>query len=352
MIKRKIKILYSINGEGLGHVTRSIPMIQALSKKYDVKVIVGSERSGNFLKKYIPHAKSYEGLKFVYFRNKVKLYDTIKQNAKLLLNKNSNFREVYKIIRLFKPDVIISDCDYLTISVAKLFDIPLICVCNIHSISEMKFPVPRKYRKQYYAEKIPTKIFTSNVDYHVITTFFTLPVRKNNVYLCPPILRDEILNTNPKRQNYYLVYQTSPTNDKLIKVLKQINEKFIVYGFEKESIEKNVTFRKTNNDQFFKDFKNCKACIANGGFTFISEAISLHKPIFSIPISGTFEQALNAMQLEKLGYGMLCEVANKRALKKFIKNNEIYYGNLKKYHKENNNKTVKIIENIIKEATS
>jgi len=211
----------------------------------------------------------------------------------------------------------------------------------------MKFDVPKKYRKIYYIQKMIIKSLSTNIDNHVITTFFYLPVKKTNVTLVPPILRKEILKLKPSRKGYYLVYQTSSTNHRLIKTLKSFNEKFIVYGLDRESIDGNIIFRKTNQKQFFEDFKDCKACIANGGYTFISEAVSLHKPVLCIPIKRTFEQAFNALQIRRLGYGEMSDSINHKVLYNFIKNNDKYYNNLKNYKTESNSKTLKIIEDLI-----
>jgi len=351
-----VKILYSVNGDGLGHTTRSIPIIKALSKKYNVKVIVGSKRSYEFMNKYIKNVTPFEGLRFVYDKNSVKLYKTIGRNAKTLFSRSSNFKAVYSIIKKFRPDVIVTDCDYLTINVSNLFNIPLICVCNIHAMTELKYDVPRKYKQSYYTMNILNKIFTNNIDYHVITTFFYPPVKHKYTFLYPPVLRKQILDMHPTRKNYYLVYQTSgtspvSTNKRVINVLKSVKAQFVVYGFERDGIDKNITFRKTNNDQFFKDFKDCRAVIANGGYSLISEAVSLHKPVLSIPIKGTFEQTLNAMQIKNLGYGDMCEVLTKSKLEHFIKHNEKYYNNLKNYKKEDNSRIILKVEELIKEVT-
>jgi uncharacterized protein (TIGR00661 family) len=347
-----VKILYSVNGDGFGHVVRSVPIIQALSKKHKVKVIVSSKRSGEFMSKHLKNVTSYEGIRYIYVKNRMSLYQSIKKNAKVVLGPSSNVRVIYNFIKSYKPKVIVTDCDFPTIMVAKFFDIPLICVCNIHAVTEMEYDVPRKYRQIKLAQRTVFKTISTNVDYHVITTFFYLPVRKKNTFLCPPILRKEIIDMKPSRKDYYLVYQTSSTNDKLIDVLKSANVKFIVYGFERDDVDKNVTFRKTNNDQFFKDLKDCKACIANGGFTFISEAVSLHKPILSIPIKGIIEQVLNALQVQKQGYGEMCDEIDKKTLLKFIKNNDKYYRNLQKHKKEDNTKTIHKVEELIDKVIS
>ena len=38
-----------------------------------------------------------------------------------------------------------------------------------------------------------------------------------------------------------------------------------------------------NEDEFYDDLANSKAVVCNGGFTFITEAITLKKPIYSVP---------------------------------------------------------------------
>jgi uncharacterized protein (TIGR00661 family) len=342
-----VKILYSVNGDGLGHATRSVPIIQALSKKHKVKVLVSSVRSGNFMKNYLENVTMYDGVRFIYDKNSVNVHKTITKNARKVLSRSSNLKIIYDLIKKYHPQIIITDCDFPTIIVAKFFKIPIICVCNIHSLSEMNYAVPREYKKIYYAQKMLIKAISNKIDYHVLTTFFYLPVKKKNVFLYPPILREEILKMVPKRKKHYLIYQTSSTDENLVSVLKSVNEKFIVYGYDNSEIDGNITFRKTNNEQFFKDFKDCKACIANGGYSFISEAVSLHKPILSIPINGQFEQVLNALQIKRLGYGDICNSINQKTLLNFIKNNDRYYNNIKKHKIEDNSKIIAKIEGLI-----
>jgi len=54
----------------------------------------------------------------------------------------------------------------------------------------------------------------------------------------PPILREEILNLKPIKGDHILVYQTSTSNSNLFQILNDINEKFIVYGFDTDKVEK------------------------------------------------------------------------------------------------------------------
>lgn len=346
------KILYSINGDGLGHVNRSIPIIQELSKTHKIKILVGSKRAFNYIKTHYPtiinKCTEISGPKIIYKDNSVSDFDTAKFFIKeIAKNSSKNFRIVFSTIKKFNPDLIITDFEPSTAYISNIFRKPTICLCNVHSITHLKYDVPKKYLKTSRKIKLITRSLVPRVDYHFITTFFYLPVKKSNVELFPPVLRPEIVKLKTKRKNYILVYQTSSTNYKLIETLKSIKYKFVVYGFDKEKVEDNITFRKTNTDIFYKDFSECSGCIANGGFTFISEAISLHKPVFSIPIKGQFEQILNALQVKRLGYGTMADEASKNSIIKFIKDLDKYHNNLKEYTISDNGEVIKRINEII-----
>ena len=47
--------------------------------------------------------------------------------------------------------------------------------------------------------------------------------------------------------------------------------------------------------------------VTGGGFSLLSEAVYLGKPVLSIPLRGQFEQLMNARYLERDGYGICAE---------------------------------------------
>ncbi len=347
-IENMAKILYTINGDGMGHTTRSIPIIQALIKKHTVQIITTSEKSYAVVKKKFSNVQNIEGVHFIYKNNSVDTLATILHNAKTLLKRDSPLRVLYAIVKKFHPDIIITDFEHLTLYISKLFSIPVICICNIHAVTELKYTIPQKYKKAYYGLRLGTTVGDVNIKEHIIMSFFDLPTKRKNTTLIQPILRPEITSAKPQVKNHILVYQTSNTNTKLISTLKKIPESFIVYGFNQEKKDNNITYRKFNENIFFEDFKNCKACIANGGFSFISEAIALKKPILSIPIKGQFEQILNAMQIEKLGYGEHHDTVNVKQITTFLTHLPTYYTTLQNREEQDNENAIKKINEVIK----
>ena len=118
-------------------------------------------------------------------------------------------------------------------------------------------------------------------------------------------------------------------------------EKFIVYGFNVNKTDGNLTYKEFNEDVFYDDLASAKAVICNGGFTFISEAISLKKPIYSVPAIGNFEQALNGYYVERLGFGEYHEIMSAARVKSFLNKLPEYQKNLSKVKKTNNDGIIK-----------
>ena len=178
---------------------------------------------------------------------------------------------------------------------------------------------------------------------HILTSFFYPPVRsKKNAVIYPPVIREDILKLEPKDGDHIIVYQTSKESVKLVRKLKALkDEKFIVYGFNVNKEDGNLTYKEFNEDVFYDDLASAKAVICNGGFTFISEAISLKKPIYSVPAIGNFEQTLNGFYVDRLGYGEYHEVMSAARVENFLNNLPKYQKNLAKVKKTNNEGIIK-----------
>lgn len=343
------RIIYAINGDGMGHTFRSIPIITELRKRHEIKIIIGSHRCYNVISKIFPNVIEISGMRLVYKYNRVNKSMTFNENARSTLKEGlRNIKKVFNVFHRFKPEIVITDLESSAISFGSIFNIPVICVCNVHAITELKYKVPKKYYKEYILANLIIKTLYSNADYHIISCFFKLPPKRKKIFIFPPVLRKEILTAKTSVKDYLLVYQTSKTNVSLIKVLKKVKYKFILYGFDKEYKEGNLTFKKFSTKEFVDDLRNCRACIANGGHTFLTEALALHKPVLSIPIKGQFEQILNAIQIQRLGYGEFPEKTSSKIISNFIKNSDIYRKNLKDYKREDNKKLIAKLESIIR----
>lgn len=350
-----MKILYGLPSEGMGHATRSNVIVSRLVKKHDVRIVT-SDRAYAFMKERFP-GRVYEikGFHLAYKNGSVSKYNTasmlLKNGPKDLITNLHKYQLVHKE---FKPDLVISDFDSFTFFFAKLNKIPLISIDNIQVVNRCKldFPIPKSERNSYQIARNIIKAKVPNADYYLITSFFKAEVRKKNTSLIPPILRDKILVATSTTGEHVLVYQTSSSQNNLISVLNQIPKiPFIVYGFNRNEIHANVTLKKFSEDGFIEDLASAKGVISNGGFSLLSEAVYLEKPVCSVPVKGQFEQYVNAAYIEKCGYGRHFNDFFPDGIKSFLFDIDTFQNNLSQYQQNGNNETFQRLDEIITMVT-
>lgn len=336
-IRDKKVIFYCICGEGMGHAIRSSVIIDRIKDKYDV-YIFSSDRAYKYLNEKFDNVYKIGGFNTFYINNKVNntktLINALKRNP---LNIKEGYEELYKKARKLSPDVIVTDFEIYATMVSKLLSIPLISLDNIHIITQTAIDYPPKHQGEMLKAKGVIKSYVIKPKIHILTSFFYPKIKpKKRAVLYPPVIREDILKLEPTIEDHIIVYQTSKESVKLVEQLKSLNEKFTVYGFNKDEVDENLTYKLFNENEFYNDLASAKAVICNGGFTFISEAISLKKPIYSVPAIGNFEQTLNGFYVQKLGYGEYHEEMSPKKVEKFLKRLPKYQEKLAKVKKTNN----------------
>ena len=204
---------------------------------------------------------------------------------------------------------------------AKVHGIPVLSIDNMQVINRARLDVaiPEGERENYGLAKNIVRFKLPRSRHYFVTTFFYPPVRKKNTTLVPPILRPEILAARPTPGNFVLVYQSAATQQNLVAQLQQLpGQLFRVYGFNKAESHGNVTLCAFSEAGFIADLAACCAVLTNGGFSLISEAVYLHKPVCAVPIPAQFEQWLNATEIARCGYGLHLEAITVDGVRDFL----------------------------------
>ncbi len=341
--RSKKVVFYCVCGEGMGHAIRTGVIVDRIKEKYDV-YIFSSDRAYHYLKSKFDNVYEIGGFNTVYINNKVNnlktLADALKRNP---TNIKVGYENLYKKAAQLHPDVIVTDFEIYATMLSKIRNIPLISLDNIHMITQAKIDYPKNQYVEMIKAKGVIKTYVVNPKIHILTSFFYPKIRaKKSAVIYPPIIREDILKLEPRKGNHIIVYQTSRESEKLVRRLKSLkDEQFIVYGFNKNEIDGNLCYKEFNEDEFYDDLASAKAVICNGGFTFISEAIHLKKPIYSVPAIGNFEQTLNGFYVQKLGYGEYHEIMNAQRVANFLKRLPKYQKRLDKVKKTNNDGIVR-----------
>jgi uncharacterized protein (TIGR00661 family) len=353
-----MRILYGVVGEGMGHATRSRVLLEELVKKHEVNIVV-SGRARDYLAQRFANVHKIWGFTIAYEGNSVKALQTVLQNLKGALSGwPENIRQYFKIMDDFHPDVVISDFESFSYLFARNHFIPCISVDNMQVINRCRHEaeVLSGHEDAFELTKSIVKAKVPGCFHYLVTTFFYPPVRKERTTLLPSILRNEILSAKREPGEHLLVYQTSTTNTALPEILKKTGVPCRVYGLRRDLaedvVEGNLTFRPFSEAGFIDDLRTSRAVIAGGGYTLMSEAVYLHKPMLSVPVQGQFEQVLNALYLTNLGFGQHAQELTPTVVSDFLERVPACAKALEVYEQDGNRKMMAALEEQLQLAAS
>jgi uncharacterized protein (TIGR00661 family) len=334
-----VRILYGVVGEGMGHATRSRVIIEHLAGQGHTVKIVVSGRAHRFLTDRLKHLsnvtlEAIEGLTLTYFGNELdrsaSIYDNLKKAPKSIARNIEVYRKVAE--DGFHPDLVISDFESWAALYGRRHDLPVISIDNMQVINRCRHDrrVLEGSSFDFQVTRLAVKAKIPRAYHYLVTTFFTPPVRKKYTTLVPPILRPEISAAFREPGEHVLVYQTQTTNHQLVPLLKKMAYRFRVYGLGREGVDGNVTLCPFSETRFVDDLRTARAVVAGGGFSLMSEAVSLGVPMLSIPVAGQFEQELNARYLAALGYGSFGRELDAKLLSRFLEQLDSFAAELTK----------------------
>jgi uncharacterized protein (TIGR00661 family) len=356
-----MRILYGVVGEGMGHATRSRVVLEhLLGAGHQVRVVV-SGRAHQFL---VDRLRAYadvtveeiQGLKLSYFGNRLDASDSLFVNlrdapAGIL----QNLRVYRKVAEDgFRPELVISDFESWAALYAINHFLPVVSIDNMQIIARCHhdhsvivgsgFDLP--------LVKAAVRLKMPGAAHYLITSFFFPPVARPRTTLLPPILRPEIVAARREPGDHVLVYQTSASNQDLIPALSKLPASFRVYGMGREGREGNVTLCAFSERGFVDDLRTARAVIAGGGFSLLSEAVSLQVPVLSMPIERQYEQELNARYIEHLGYGAWTRSLDLDVVEQFLARLDGFAEALGRYQRRDNSMLFGCVDELIARVAS
>jgi uncharacterized protein (TIGR00661 family) len=340
-------ILYGVNGEGAGHSTRAREVITHLQSEGHRVHVASFDRGLRNLKGDF-EVTEIGGLRLAYVHNRIRYGKTVLRNLLGVPQAARSIRALERKAEGWDLDLVITDFEPISCHLGHRLRLPVIAIDNQHLLTDAEITYPHEYRREAAATRLVTRLMTPRANAYLVISFFMPRVKKKRTFLFPPILREEVLRTVPSAGDFVLVYLTSAVAE-LTDVLKRVNQCFVCYGFNREGKDGNVEFRKPGLDTFLRDLSQCRAVIANAGFSLISEALYLGKPYLAWPVKRQFEQVFNAYYIDKMGYGAYWDDLNKERVESFLFNLDLYRKNLAGYPRGDNSALLGKVDSLIAE---
>lgn len=339
------RILYGLCGEGLGHASRGRILIHYLKQRGHEIFIVAGGKAYRYLSTEFDQIEKIESARFEYKGNQVRLfYSCLNMLYTTIAKTPTSFRKVRAIIKDFKPDILITDSEPISHVAARLHQIKRVSIDNPQALLHRTYTVPLGEFIPWVTLLIALKVFMYGADKYLIYDFLDKASTNETVMFFKPLIQEGIRKNHPTTGDHIFVYQTSQSMAFLCDILKHFDETFIVYGFNKTHTDENIIYKSFNDNEFYTDIATCKAVITNGGFTVLSEALYLKKPICSFPIRHQFEQVLNGQCIQQLGFGEYHLMVDEKILRTFFGNLKQYQNNIQAYTPGKQEETLQRIE--------
>lgn len=285
-----MKLLYTIQGTGNGHLARAEALVPYLKEHFDQVEVLVSGFAAEIQPTTFQIDYHKRGISFVFGqRGGINWWQT--------LLKNSFFRLFYDILTfpVDSYDLIINDFEPIGAWAGKINRKLVIALSHQSALLSTNVPLPQK--KYHYARFFLKWFapFDERISFHFNTyddkTLF-------------PIIRDEIRARTPVVEPHYTVYLPAYEDDYLISILNQVKgvswEIFSKYARQTKK-DGNCQIFPLDSKKFAQRFSSCTGILCGAGFETPSEAIFYGKKILVIPMKGQFEQDYNRAALKEMG---------------------------------------------------
>lgn len=278
------KILFCVNGLGLGNASRVQAIIDELNKgpKKSNISILATDLAIDFFTSESPHLKRFR------YHSKYRKKPSLLSFLKDIYSLNA---KIHRIVEENEIDVVISNSTYPFFLSHKT---KFIALNNSHS--------NWKYIHKAFLNSSLKSYMVEFFDflYHQLvpdkTLYIDLRCNLTIGNIIPPIARE----VTPKVTKYKILLLPGggqQFNHSLLKHLPR-NYQYVIYGHHQETPGLDIEIRKSSY-RVFEDLETFKLIICSGGLSSISEVLASSRPAIVIPQKNHHEQYMNAYHLCK-----------------------------------------------------
>ena len=283
-----MKIFYAVQATGNGHISRAMELLPYLQSYGTVDIFLSGANSSLDLDAPVTYRSN--GLSLFYncsggldYWKMMKGYQPFKLKKEI------------QELPVEKYDLVINDFEYITAAACIKKKIPSVQFGHQGSFQSTKTPRPQN--KSTVGEWVLK-------NYARATHHIGLHFEKYDEFIFHPVIKKEILGSDPTDKNYITVYLPSYCEPQLEEIFHPFKDfRFQIFSKQTtaEKSSGNIRFIPISKTLFNESLVHCTGIITGGGFETPAEAIHLGKKIISIPIRGQYEQVCNAAALERLG---------------------------------------------------
>ncbi len=320
------KYILAVQGEGRGHMTQALSMYDLLIEQGHTvcAVVLGSSGTRDVPKFFFEKIKApiiqLQSPNFVSDKkNKsINVPKSVLHNFRKLKTFRKSLKAIDALMKEHQPDVVINFFDLL-IGLYYRFYKPkakLVCIAHQYIYFHPDFEFPEGHWLDRVAIKFYTKLTATGSSKNLGLSFYKIHTNNDEVVVVPPLLRKEVFNLEPKRDDFYLVYLVNRGYFEEVLQWHDRHPETTIHCFtdQPEFIHDTYQFDKSklfvhaiNDTLFLEMMSKARGLASTAGFESVCEAMYLGKPVLMVPIQGHYEQFCNSRDAYKAGAGIFSD---------------------------------------------
>jgi len=349
-----MRILYGVAGDGMGHATRSRVVVDELLAEHDVRLVTSSHAYA-YLADHFPAAHDVWDLTPA-DQEGDDWEDAVRDLTAAVSRWPDTVRRLYRLAESFKPEVVVTDCESFVTLFALRHALPLVSIDHVHAIDRCRHDpgLLRGHEGDLWLNRQMVGTKVPNATHYVISTFFYPLLLEARTTLVPPILRPEVLAAQPETGDHLIAYLPDEGDGRLIRTLARSGLPCRIYGtshaVSDDVVDGSLVYRPFSESGFIEDLRTARGVVGGGNFTLLSEAVYLGKPTLAAPSGNHFGHLLNALYLDRLGYGLYVTEPGDAALETFLEREAGYREALAGYGQDGNAVSISTIKRVVEQV--
>lgn len=352
-----MRIIYGVHGYNRGHASRSAAVLPQLQERHDLLVLAGGEAydalAGDFRTEHV------DSFGYSYGKTRISKLGTVVKNVPKLIDLftiGRNMRRIIKLMRTFRPDVVISDAEAYTHRAAQYLSIPRVGFDHYGMLAHFRIPLRGYNRIKGFAARLVYLGLMGKPQRVLVSSFFPAQPREPDMQLVGPMLRPEVHRHAAVQGSHILAYlnkanyQMTPSVEQ---ALQDLDVEVRLYGTGVDEKRGNIRLRPYSTSGFLSDLASCQAVIATAGNQLPGEALAYGKPLLVVP-EGSVEQYMNATAVERLGVGEMLESfkqLSSRVIRDFLHKAPEYAETARRVSSDGCKESIRILERWISELS-
>lgn len=315
-----MRVLFTVQGEGRGHLTQALALREMLARRGHrvVGVVVGSNGTrpvpGYFTAAFDVPVQTMASPGFA-FKNAcgVSVWGSLAGIVRLLPACRRSLRGLRRLLRRTAPDLVVNFLEPIMglhnlVSGAR---VPTLVVGHQYMLEHPDYVKVPRFRVEQTLMRAYIRLVGARSTRLALSFYPASDRPRPGLHVCPPLLRQQLFDLKPTAGDYLLVYLLNHGYADAIRRWHMLHPHIPVHCFydrsgapAEERVPPNLTFHRLDGEKFLRLMAGARGVACTAGFESVSEAAYLGKPLLMVPVENHVEQFVNACDAEQAGIGV------------------------------------------------